>query len=62
MICEVCHKGAELNGKWRQAIKEEPRPHNTQHYLLLADEAHGLCRGCDCQHATGVDSLLVLPL
>jgi len=62
MICDVCLRGATYNGQWREAIKREPVPHNASTILALANEAHSLCSGCNCQHATGEESLAVLPL
>lgn len=61
MQCRYCRLGATLNGKWREAIVKTPVPHNAITFLDRADEAHELCTGCTCQHATGEDSLKVLP-
>jgi hypothetical protein len=48
--------------EWRNKRQLDPVPNYVNHILLLADEAHSLCRGCDCQHATGEASLVVTPL
>lgn len=61
MICNVCRRGATLNGQWRAKKDLDPLPGYVKHILLLADEAHSLCRGCTCQHATGEASLVVTP-
>lgn len=51
MICDHCRKG----GEWNQAWRADPN----NHYLDMAQEHHGYCKGCACQHAIGVDSLVV---
>jgi hypothetical protein len=45
--------------KWRQDREEPTTMH--AHWLLLAQESHDMCTGCECQHATGEQSLVVAP-
>ena len=52
-ICRVCAAGAAWNVKWRDT--------NSVYTLNMANEAHGMCRGCDCQHVTGDASRRVVP-
>lgn len=51
MICQPCEKAGEWNSMWRT--------HQGAYYLTLAEECHAMCKGCPCQHAVGVDSLVV---
>ena len=53
MICRMCVQGSKWNRAWRAG--------GGAHFLNQAGEAHGMCTGCDCQHAVGVDSLTVMP-
>lgn len=51
MICKPCIDGAKHNRAWRAG--------GGSMFLDLAEGAHGECTGCECQHAVGVDSLVV---
>lgn len=54
MICQACRTGAGWNELWRRSHDKD--------MLDFADGMHRQCEGCDCQHATGLQALGVLPL
>jgi hypothetical protein len=59
VICGMCRTGGKWNIKWRQD-RDKPTTMYA-HWLLLAEESHKMCTGCECQHAVGDHSLVVVP-
>lgn len=53
MICQACRTAAGWNESWRRSHDKD--------LLDFADSMHSQCTDCPCQHATGQDSLRVLP-
>ena len=49
MICDACRTAGRQNRAWKVG--------GGSVFLDLARESHASCKGCDCQHKVGVDSL-----
>lgn len=53
MVCNDCKIGGELNARGI-AIREAGNAGKAAETFDAADACHEKCRGCDCQHMTGV--------
>lgn len=53
MVCKDCKIGGELNARG-VALRNAGNVAKADETFDAADACHEKCRGCDCQHMTGV--------
>lgn len=57
MLCNDCKIGGELNARGI-ALREAGNANKAAETFDAADACHEKCRGCTCQHTTGMDKVL----
>lgn len=53
MVCSECKIGGELNARG-VALRDAGNAGKAEETFAAADACHDRCRGCFCQHMTGV--------